>query len=331
MRKLCLALRPKGGDNSNTPVGGGRLLKASSISGASVVASAHETVDLGAETCASDNGADTTPPIRDPALDLVEEFRLFRAEFAAMRAEIASIHKEVSEMRVTLGSFTARIDAVEDRVAHLEERLIDGTVDACRKELQENIAQLKSELNDRDQDLLINDLEISGILEAPGENRSHLVCLVAQKLGVILGEHDIVFADRVGAPHRPVGEADVDRRLGEDNANAVGDVRPRPLVVRLARRAPREELLRAARVRRGADSTGFGLPGPTRRFYVNERLTRHNRRLFYLVRQECSRLNWRSPWTHSGRVFVRCSKESPPKRVRSEADFQLVFGSPVVC
>ncbi|XP_063388289.1 uncharacterized protein LOC134674163 [Cydia fagiglandana] len=244
--------------------------------------------------------------------DVAEQLRLLRAEFGAVRDEVAGLRREMAELRDMVEGYSSRIGAVEERVRCLEERMEERPAATTDSELAATVAALKIELCDRDQDLLLNDVEITGIPEVQSENSTHLVCLVARKLGVDLEERDIVFAERVGAAR-------------------AARVRPRPLVVRLARRGPRAELLRAARVRRGADTADFGLPGSPCRFYVNERLTRTNRTLFYLARQECKRLDWRYQWTKDGRVYVRRNKDSAARRLRSESDIPEVFASASVC
>lgn len=51
--------------------------------------------------------------------------------------------------------------------------------------------------------------------------------------------------------------------------------RPRPIIVRLARRSVREELLKSVKVRRGTTTDGLGLPiHVPQKMHINERLTR---------------------------------------------------------
>lgn len=254
-----------------------------------------------------------------PDRELAKEIRMFRGDLVAMREEMVGLRREMVEMRNAFGGFQARFEALEERIGRLEERGEQRTDDGSGH-LADTIAELKAELNDRDQDLLSGDLEVSGIPEVGNETGSHLVSLVARKLGVDMDERDIVFAERVGAPRRSHDGV----KNGGAGAGAAAE-RPRPLVVRLARRAPRAALLRAARVRRGADTADFGLPGPPSRFYVNERLTRLNRSLFYSARQECRRLDWRNPWTMAGRVYVRRDRDAPAHRIRSVDDIAQVF------
>lgn len=128
-------------------------------------------------------------------------------------------------------------------------------------------------------------------------------------------ESDIVSAERVGGRH-----------FNSTSPAGVEERRPRPLVVRLARRNLRDQLLKNARVRRGANTADLGMPGPAKRFYINERLTKTNRQLFRKARQAASLAGWKFAWTKRGRIFV-CSKPGDSVHtIRSEIDLSNVFG-----
>ncbi|XP_048001436.1 uncharacterized protein LOC125238207 [Leguminivora glycinivorella] len=264
-------------------------------------------------TTPRDNGLNLTS-VNDSQL-LVTELRLFREEMRAMSLEIRAL-------RTSLQSLSARIDGCDGRIDELcarVESLESGPQQSdsgVNKSLAETVSLLRLELNDRDQELLLNDIEISSVPETNGENAMHLVTTLGQKLGIELTEHDIVDATRVGrAP-----------QLQEGVHGPAA--RPRPLVVRLARRVVRDRLLQAARVRRGVTTEGTGIPGRTCRFYVNERLTPHNRRLLYKARELKQQYSWRYVWTRDGKIFARqqAGMASPRYRIRTEADLDRVFG-----
>ncbi|XP_063636101.1 uncharacterized protein LOC134806706 [Cydia splendana] len=264
-------------------------------------------------TTPRDNGMDSTR-VTDTQL-LITELRLFREELRAMSQQIHAL-------RATLTSLTARIDGCDGRIDELCARVESlesrprSNDSGANTSLAETVSQLRLELNDREQALLLNDIEISSVPESQGENAMHLVTTLGQKLGVELTEHDIVDATRVG--HAPQLEEGVHGPAA----------RPRPLVVRLARRAVRDRLLQAARVRRGVTTEGTGIPGRTCRFYVNERLTPHNRRLLYKARELKQQFSWRYVWTRDGKIFVRqqAGTSSPRYRIRTEVDLERVFG-----
>ncbi|KAL4718984.1 hypothetical protein ACJJTC_018787 [Scirpophaga incertulas] len=206
------------------------------------------------------------------------------------------------------------VSEVKDLRARVE-KLENG---ANTSNLENTIESLKAELNERDQELLLNDVEFTCIPENKGEGLQHVVMSLASKIGVKLRSEDVVCAARVGRP--------------PEAGTGIAGVRPRPIVVRLVRRALRDDLLRAARVRRTVTTEGVDLHGPPNRFYINERLTRANRVLFRQAREVAGRLGWRFVWTRDGKIFARqrLEQDAPRHRLRSQADLARVFGPSAV-
>ncbi|XP_061718249.1 uncharacterized protein LOC133525859 [Cydia pomonella] len=260
----------------------------------------------------------------DQQLDIAEQLRLLRADFGSVHDEVVGLRQEVQRFHDLLSGLTGRLVVLEEKVRRLEERPVvpidggpeDSSPSGATVELQQTVARLQLELNDRDQDALLSDLDIGHVPETKGENVVHTITVLAAKLGVTLEQRDVVFAERVGA---------VDR--GEEGANTEAGGRPRRVVVRLARRQLRDELLQAARVRRNFTFSDENQPGPPRRVFVNERLTRTNRQLFHKVRELCRQQQWRFSWTRRGRIYARQGEGKSAFPIRSEADLVRVFGA----
>ena len=248
-------------------------------------------------------------------IDLAIELRLFRAEITALRGELVGVREEIAALRSSFQICTSRIDGVEDRISLLEKKM-DECVEP-KNQLQDTIEELKFQLNERDQAILFNDLEISGVPETNGENVVHVITLCATALGVTVDERDIVYAERVGMVRR--------NRVDKGVAGATVD--QRRIVVRLARQALRVELLRAARVRRGITTESLDMAGEPRRFYINERLTDYNRRLLGKAREAARRAQWRYTWTSNGRILARREDGRAAVRLRTESDIEATFGS----
>ncbi|KAI5641606.1 hypothetical protein NE865_06120 [Phthorimaea operculella] len=228
---------------------------------------------------------------------LAMEFRQFMEEWRKEKYEthlqLQSIDTSIKDLLSRVETSERNIEVLNKRVEKLESRAQESTkMEGNESSLFGTIEQLKAELNERDQEMLQNEIEISCIPEEKTESLPHIVMSLGNKLGIQLNENDIVSASRVG-------------RMPADAPEAGS--RPRPIVVRLARRAVRDQFLQEARVRRGATTEGTGLPGNPRRFYINERLTRVNRNLFRKAREIGAHLNWRFIWTKDGRIFARQS------------------------
>ncbi|CAH1286854.1 unnamed protein product [Chrysodeixis includens] len=246
------------------------------------------------------------PPVYQLILD---ELRVVREELTCFRKHM---EEELATLKGSVSGYSERIDTLEKKVESLEQRACDSTrVDSV-------IAELRQQLEDRDQELLANDIEISHLPEVNSENPTHVVLTISQKLGVKLDERDIVSAERVGR-----------RQLNAASPGGPTVIRPRPIVVRLTRRSLRDDLLKSARVRRGATTADLDMAGPAQRFYINERLTKSNRQLFRQARDAAGQAGWRFVWTKHGRILACCKPGDPTKRIRSETDIQALFVSPI--
>lgn len=237
-----------------------------------------------------------------------EELKQFRDEMRAVRRDMSEFRSVMSDLKASIESCNERIDGLSERVERLEKKWNDGE---NVESLENTIAELKMDLNERDQETLSNDVEIVGISETKHEGLVHIMLTVANKLGINMEERDIVSVSRVGIERPPVEDAPV--------------ARPRPLVVRFARRSLRDRVLSAARVRRMLSTTDMGLPGTPCTFYINERLTKFNRHLFYLARQASTRAKWKYAWTREGKIYVRREHGAPRIRIRSDLDLKRVF------
>ncbi|XP_053603583.1 uncharacterized protein LOC128671267 [Plodia interpunctella] len=301
----CVSKKPKS-DNTNTPVRG---------------VSDGVNLNRGAAACNLSQNLDDSSALND-TLDMTDmqvfllEARQWREEMKAMRVQLGIFTTTIAKLTEKLEDSDRRCNQLEGRVNSLENQISELNSNSD-KSLLATIEQLKSELNDRDQDSLGNDLEISNIPEDKGENLLHIVTAIADKLSVNMTVQDIVSATRVGRSAEAAG---------------VENTRHRPIVVRVVRRALRDELLRSARVRRGATTEGIGLPAPHRRFYINERLTKTNRFLFSRARELGKSRGWRYVWTKDGKIFARRDShfESPRHRIRGEKDLVKIFPTEIV-
>lgn len=310
---MCVSKQPKT-DNSNTPVRGHHDDGINLRRGAAAAPSPSE---YGANETMLNATLDAS--VTDSQL-LALEMRYFREELKATRIQIEKLNANLDSLTLRMDKCDKKIDDLQEKVDNIE-RCVNVGHNSDNGQLINVIERLKCDLNDRDQELLNNDVEISNICELKSENAVHLAISVAKKLGVDLNEQDIVSVTRVGKPQNTSTAAGA--------ASPSGAARPRPLVLRLTRRAPRDQLLKAARVRRGATTEDIGLPVPHTRFYVNERLTFHNRQLFRQCRELMRKYNWRYAWTREGRIYMRKrdTVDSPRHRIRTEGDLARIFGS----
>ncbi|CAG9137783.1 unnamed protein product [Plutella xylostella] len=148
------------------------------------------------------------------------------------------------------------------------------------------------------------------ITEINGENLTQVVNVLSNKLGVQLDPRDVDDVRRVGA--RGGGG-------GGGGAGAGAMERPRPVMLTFTRRAPRDQLLRAAKARRGITTEMLEVPGNCRRVFVNEHLTKENRVLFSKARALGAELKFKFVWTSNCNIFMRRSETSSVLRITSES------------
>ncbi|CAH0406256.1 unnamed protein product [Chilo suppressalis] len=272
--------------------------------------------------CLDGPASNTTEDLK---LDFALEIRSFRSELKTIREEIRECRLEVSEIKAVLTSFDSKIGDIENRVSVLETKC-EQMETPNLSVIEETIANLQSQLNDREQELLANDIEVSGIPEKKGEILHSVVMELSTKLGVPFDERDVVHMERVGSVRR-------NRIEGSDDEP--GEQRPRLIVVRFARRTARDQWLRAARIRRNINTEGVDapdcqnnstkVPNKPRNVYVNERLSRRNRQLFFLSRREAKKNNWKYVWTSGGRVLARKGDGNSVVLIRTEKDISKIF------
>lgn len=261
-------------------------------------------------------GTQSSEKLQEPNEDinLALEIRSFRLEINAMRTELREFRQEMSEFKLSINNCHERVNEMEVRVVALEKQLREDLTP--NQHLEATVADLKMQLNERDQDLLLNDIVLSGVPETIGENVNSLLNILSLKLGVQLDERDVVDVARVGSV----------RRNRTDNTENIAPPRPRNIAVRFARRVTRDQVISAARVRRGLNTTDIGLQGQPRRIYVNERLTPLNGKLFHSAREAGKGCNYKYIWTKGGKIFIKQEDGAITKRVRSDIDISEIFG-----
>ncbi|KAJ2937191.1 hypothetical protein O0L34_g19065 [Tuta absoluta] len=232
-----------------------------------------------------------------------------------LKTEVSQVIRSVTE-QVT--SLETNVESLDSRVGKLEfaNSTLEVNFNALKEnteisELKKEVSTLRNTLNERDQQMMLNDIDISGIPELPNESLRHIITSVALKLGVSLDDRDVISVMRAGRA-RAVGS-----ESGEDQQ------RPRVIVVRMASRALRDKLLSEARMRKVISTEGIGLPLDVKStIYLNEHLTTANRILLGKVRVAKRQLGWRFVWSKEGRIYAResDSPSSTTHRVHSEED-----------
>lgn len=274
----ALSRAKKTGDNSHTPVRG--------------------TTDSQVTT----RKKQTSNPEAVDIKELTGEIRFLREDITLLRARLEETTLSLTRCHERLDGLGITLSNQETRIKHLE---------GCEKEnfvLKAKVAQLQNDMSAQAQNLLRNEIELSGIPETPNESLFHTILVAARKVGVELEDKDIDWVSRAG-PRRPPPEShEAHARL------------PRPVVVRLLRRGKRDELLKAAKLRRNVTSADLDISGTSLKVFFNERLTKENRMLFRDARIKCKENGFAQCFCSHGVIFIRKRDGKPATIVRNHSD-----------
>lgn len=287
-----------------------------------------DAADMSTDAISVEDAPAPSPSGNEPAAVLEQTITYSRfkdllvSQHQSLISKIDQLRTQFTQELVTIRDKLVLLDS-ENKSLRSELELIKRTqttpepTNSAVSALQDTVTQLQVELNVRDQAMLLNDVELTGIPEFDNESPGHIVLAAAAKLSVKLDERDIVSVARAGPRRKPL----------PDGRPAL----PRPLIVRFARRALRDTILKEARVRRGATTAELGLPEHnTRNFHVNERLTKTNRSLFGKARELARYNKWRFVWSSEGRVLARQTDKAPVFQIRSERDLKIFDSDPTV-
>lgn len=296
----CLCSMPKKG-NTHTPVRGSDISNTDNLKSASY---ANDNITL-------HRGSRSKPIASSDMTNLVTEIRLLRQEVLELKQQ----HTEIGLLRVDVQEIKNHLDSVS---ASLSVKLLEcdnklASQDSKIDEMNATIVHLQEQVSAQQQASLRNELEIVGITEYPNENLHHIVIVTAKKIGVELTDNELDEVKRVGARHPPPG------------AKSSEDWKPRPIVVKLLRRAKRDQILQAAKTRRNITSDDI-VSGTSSKIYINERLTKNNRSLFRESRLRAALHGFSYCWVRNGAIYVRKADKKPAIAIRSIADLDEKVG-----
>ncbi|XP_063533680.1 uncharacterized protein LOC134743979 [Cydia strobilella] len=226
----------------------------------------------------------------------------FTAAIKELSDTFTSMKNQMSEFTKSVNHFSADLSNFREELSSLKEQQKEtARIKTEVVNLRAEVAELRDIIAAKDQRQLLKDVEISGLPESKSEDLRQIVHVISNKLGMHLDPLEVDDVKRVGA-----------RRDGDQQ-------RARPVVLTFIRRAPRDQLLKASRVRRGLTSAELEIPGPATRVYLNEHLSKPNRILFSKARKLGAELRFKYTWTSNGNIFMRRTDTSSVTHVTSEA------------
>ena len=108
-------------------------------------------------------------------------------------------------------------------------------------------------------------------------------------------------------------DIDVVHRLGKSKKNKTPNI-----IVRFISRKTRNNIYKERKKRKNPDG---GKP-ITQRVFINENLTKKNKRLFYLANDKRKIFGWKYIRTNNGRIHLRQTNDSEVITIRHEKDLE---------
>ncbi|CAK1596638.1 unnamed protein product [Parnassius mnemosyne] len=229
------------------------------------------------------------------------------SEIRDFRDEVKDIVRQ--ELKVQTSAITK---CFEERLGELSKTLESKDLEISS--LKSLVNQLQQQIAVQDQHSMRNELEIIGMPEENNENLTHIVLATCQKLGVQVSENELDEVVRVG-PKRSSGS----------KSSMPNYKHPRPIIVKLLRHKKRDELITAARARRGLSSENIVNSSP-QNIYINERLTKSNRYLFRNSRLRAKNLGFQFCWVRNGGIYIKQAENKPAIRILSHEDLDTKIG-----
>lgn len=222
----------------------------------------------------------------------------------------SEMNKLTSSINDSLKMITGRLDDIEKSLTFSGERQdafdsrlksMEGWI--CRADGMPNqIATLEYKIEQMEQQARQSNIEIVNMPERKDENLIDLV----QQIGVIIG-HPILPANILSVHRVP--------HYDKNNPH------PKNVIVKFSSKILRDNIIIAARVKKGIDSLQLEITGTQNKIYLNEHLTPKNKQLFRSCREVAKKFGYKHVWVHHGRILVRQTDDSNVLAIR---DFQDV-------
>lgn len=229
------------------------------------------------------------------------------AKLNDIQADIAQVKSKQEDMVRSIEFYGNKIDDFSIKINEFENKL--KIVPTLQVNIQANatdISNLKSQVDNLQQQLRLNNLEINGIPEASNENILDIVNRLFVALD-INGDNIIDTCHRV--PH-----------MKSDNKT------PKSIIVKLTRRSYKDAIIAAIRKQKGVSADKIGFNDVNRKIYINDHLTPSNQLLYKKTRDLCKPKNI-SCWTRDCKIFLKHPQTARNMFIDCEATLLKVFNN----
>lgn len=209
-----------------------------------------------------------------------------------------------TENKNAIDAIQLKLDALSNEWKDQYKQIL-GCVSALQEEnanLRQEVKSLRDAQDEMEQRSRMCNIDIHGIPETKGENLMTLMEKIGSNINVPLPSSCVVSAHRVARGHSSPSN------------------RPRNIVVQLSTKRLHDDVIAAARTRRGLTTEQLGLGAPTTNFYINEHLTLKNKILFAKTRAAGKANGYKYIWVRNGSILAKRNDLSRVVTIRREGD-----------
>ncbi|XP_063634839.1 uncharacterized protein LOC134805472 [Cydia splendana] len=223
-----------------------------------------------------------------------------------------SVNERLDQLSASINGWATKFQELEETVANVRAEVAAVTEEntALRSQLKE----IQQNIDEQEQKARQCNIEIQNLPAKPSENLIHVTLALGKVLNVPLTVESIKAVHRV-APN-------------------IQSDRPKNIIVELCSRRLRDDVIAAARARRGvtvgqllgAAATPSG-SGPadqqkaeSRPIFINEHLTLKNKILYSKTRKAVAEKNYKFVWIKNAAILVKRDDSSAIIRIRKESD-----------
>lgn len=237
-----------------------------------------------------------------------------KAELNDLRTTSLEIKQDINALRVEHSSFKSQISQFENslqfhtnEVDDLKKQVTDiATRTSSLHSMDNKIFSLEHKIESLEQQARLNNIEICNLPEKRDEDLSGLIQSIGAVIKCPIPRQDVLAIHRV--PHA---------RTQESN-------RPKNVIVKLASRDLRNNVLSAYRLTKNVSSNQIGISGTSHKIYINEHLTLYNKNLFRETREMASKYNVKYVWIKNATILLKATDTSKTFAVRCQNDISKI-------
>lgn len=231
---------------------------------------------------------------------LLTEIKKLSSQLHSMNSKLVSFERTIVHNNSIIEDYTNKILVLEEKLKKVDK------LEAEVIELKKFVTYLDKTNNEREQQLLSNNIEIFGLTEKHDENLTSSLMKIASNVGQVIKEEDIEFITRSNPRHH-----------SQDGiAAAPRDARPRNVVAKFISKRKKDELLAAIKKKKGVDCKSLGVAGG--KLFVNDHLTRKNKFLLRSAKEFKNLNKYDFLWVRNSKIYLRKNITSPAILVSSQ-------------